>query len=195
MNKSTRLVIENREASISDWLMAEYAHSASIWPDTIFTNVKSAPMSEALDIIGEPVAQDVLEYTGGKGCIILDHQSPAELRTADFEDAEYIVVGGILGYDKPKGRTRELITSRFSEEGNRFRNIGKIQLTIDSAVFVARAVFLGASLDELDITSEVEVKWDDVHSTLLPYGYPIVDGKVLITPGLVEILRATNFTA
>lgn len=191
----TRLIIENREPAISDWLLAEYGHSASIWPGTVFTNVTDGGMAAALQTMGRPVAADVLGYTGGKGCIILDHQSEVELGPDDFNDADFIVVGGILGYDKPMGRTREFITSRFDRDNNRFRNLGKVQLTIDSAVFVARAIFLGASLGELDITTEVEVKWDDVHSTILPYGYPVVDGRVLLTPGLVDILRQTEFSA
>lgn len=188
----TRLIIENREDRISDWLLAEYSHSAAMWPGTIFTNVRDSGMAAALVGAGSIVAEDVLEYTGGKGCIILDHQAPEVLSPDDFENASYIVVGGILGYDRPKGRTRQLITSRFSGQDNLFRNMGSIQLTIDSAVFVARAIALGASFGELEITNEVEVRWDDVHSTLLPYGYPVVDGKVLMTPGLVEILRKTN---
>lgn len=185
----TALVIENCEEKASDWLLAEYSHSASLWPGTVFTGVRDARMHSALAKVGEAVSQDVVEYTGGEGCIILDHQSPDVLKTADFDRASFIVVGGILGYDKPLGRTKKFITSRFDERKNVFRNIGRIQLTIDSAVFVARAIYLGATLEEIEITSEVEVKWDEVHSTLLPYGYPVVDGRVLVTPGLVEILR------
>jgi ribosome biogenesis SPOUT family RNA methylase Rps3 len=192
MGSDTKLIIENREEHISDWLMAEYSHSGSIWPGTLFTNVRDREMTGLLQSAGTPVKEDVLEYTGGKRCIILDHQSQVELKPGDFENADYIVVGGILGYDRPKGRTRELITKRFDPSANLFRNMGSIQLTIDSAVFVARAIFLGAALSELDITSEVELMWDDMHSTLLPYGYPIVDGKVLMTPGLVDIIRQSN---
>lgn len=190
--KETKLVIENCEAALSDWLLAEYAHSASMWPGTIFTGVPAGTMSSALSKHGTPVSTDVLEYTGGDRCIILDHQSPAELTAGDFASADYIVVGGILGYDRPRGRTSKFITSRFDGTRNMFRNLGGIQLTIDSAVFVARAIYLGAALASLDISCEVEIKWDEIHSTVLPYGYPIVDGRVLLTPGLVEILRATN---
>lgn len=192
MGKETRLIVENCEKGASDWLMAEYNHSASIWPGTIFTNVLDDHLFSLLSEVGTPAREDVLEYTGGKGCILLDHQSPVELKTEDFEEAEYIIVGGILGYDKPKGRTKEFITSRFDPELNIIRNLGAIQLTIDSAAFVARAICLGARLSELEITKEVDVQWDEVHSTHLPYGYPVVDGKIVMTPGLVEILRRTN---
>jgi ribosome biogenesis SPOUT family RNA methylase Rps3 len=56
----TKLVIENREPTISDWLLAEYGHSASIWPDTIFTNVTDGNMKAALQKMARPVAADVL---------------------------------------------------------------------------------------------------------------------------------------
>lgn len=193
MKAETKLVVENCEKSASDWLMAEYSHSASIWPGTVFTNVHDERLFSLLSEVGTPVREDVLSYTGGKGCILLDHQASRELATEDFDEAGFIIVGGILGYDKPKGRTKEFITSRFDPESNILRNLGKIQLTIDSAVFVARAIRLGARLSELEITSEVDVQWDETHSTHLPYGYPVVDGKLVLTPGLVEILRNTNF--
>lgn len=193
MTEETVLVVENCEKSASDWLMAEYSHSASIWPGSVFTNVHDQQLFSQLSGVGTPVREDVLAYTHGKGCILLDHQSPNELTAEDFDDARYIVVGGILGYDKPRGRTKEFITSRFDPGLNIFRNLGKIQLTIDSAVFVARAIYLGARLSEVEITTEVDVQWDDVHSTHLPYGYPVVEGRVVLTPGLVEILRNTKF--
>lgn len=173
--------------------MAEYSHSASVWPETVFTNVQDKRLFSLLSGVGTPVREDVLAFTGGRKCILLDHQSPHELATEDFDAADFIVVGGILGYDKPKGRTKEFITSRFDPDLNILRNLGKIQLTIDSAVFVARAIYLGARLSELEITTEVDVQWDEIHSTHLPYGYPVVDGRVVITPGLVEILRRTAF--
>ena len=68
------------------------------------------------------------------------------------------------------------------------RNIGKTQLSIDGAVFVAKAIMLGMRLEEIEIASELEIMHDDGHSTILPFGYPIVDGKVILTPGLVEYL-------
>lgn len=193
MTAETVLVVENCEKRASDWLMAEYRHSGSIWPGTVFTNVHDERLFSLLSEVGTPVREDVLAYTGGKRCILLDHQSPRELTAEDFDEADHIVVGGILGYDKPMGRTKEFITSRFDPNFNILRNLGKIQLTIDSAVFVARAIYLGARLSELEITTEVDVQWDDVHSTHLPYGYPVVEGRVVLTPGLVEILRNTNF--
>ncbi|MEM3852563.1 MAG: hypothetical protein QXP70_06140 [Methanomassiliicoccales archaeon] len=186
-----KLIIENCEPSLSPWLLAEYRHSAKIWPNLIFCNVADNEMRRRLSAFSTVVTTDAQQYTGGKGCIILDHQAKTPLTTSDFSRASYIIVGGILGYDRPLGRTSKLITSRFSKIKNFPRHMGKKQLSIDSAVFVARAIMLGSRLEDIEVTQEVEIKWDGTHSSILPYGYPVVDGNLILTPGLMKILRET----
>jgi ribosome biogenesis SPOUT family RNA methylase Rps3 len=44
-------------------------------------------------------------------------------------------------------------------------------------------------LEKIKLSTELEVQHDDGHSTILPYGYPVLDGKVIFTPGLKEYLR------
>jgi ribosome biogenesis SPOUT family RNA methylase Rps3 len=43
-------------------------------------------------------------------------------------------------------------------------------------------------LEDIEIAREVEIKHDSVHSTILPFGYPVIDNHLVITPGLVEYL-------
>jgi len=189
VRKYPELLIENCENDDSDWLIAEYSHCAALWPGLTYTNVRNPDIVHSLATLGNAVSDDALAYSGGTGCIILDHQAEKKLTRAELFTHRYVIVGGILGYDKPVGRTKQYITSRFNPKKNITRNLGKTQMTIDSAVFVARALLLGSPLDEVEVTSEVEIKWDEVHSTLLPYGYPLIDGNVIITPGLLEILK------
>jgi ribosome biogenesis SPOUT family RNA methylase Rps3 len=73
--------------------------------------------------------------------------------------------------------------------GCRARNLGRIQLSIDSAVVVCRLIALGMKLEKIKLSAELEIQHDDGHSTILPYGYPVLDGKVVFTPGLKEYLR------
>jgi len=68
------------------------------------------------------------------------------------------------------------------------RNLGKIQLTIDGAAFVAKAILLGLDLEDIEIAYEVEIKHDEIHSTVLPFGYSVVNSLPLLTPGLIEYL-------
>ncbi|HVL87251.1 MAG TPA: hypothetical protein VM681_04470, partial [Candidatus Thermoplasmatota archaeon] len=70
------------------------------------------------------------------------------------------------------------------------RNLGPIQLPIDVAVLVCALVREGGRLEDVELTTEVEIRHDDSHVTVLPYGYPVVDGRVLLTPGLAEHLAA-----
>ncbi|MBX8630980.1 MAG: hypothetical protein KIY12_00455 [Thermoplasmata archaeon] len=182
------MVVENCEEELSDWLLSEYRHCAELWPGTVFTKVKRKQDRRIISDFAVARQEDALTFTGGRGCIILDHKAEKTLTRSEMFSHRYLIVGGILGYDRPLGRTAKLITRRFDPRKNITRNMGTVQMTIDSAVFVARAMLLGASLKDIEITERVEVKWDDTHSTILPYGYPLIDGRVIITPGLLDVL-------
>jgi len=121
-----------------------------------------------------------------KKTIILDPAAPKALATADLDMAGALVVGGILGSEGFTGKTGRLLTEKL---GCQARNLGKTQLSIDSAVVVCRLIALGLKLDKIKLSTELEIQHDDGHSTILPYGYPVLDGKVIFTPGLKEYLR------
>jgi ribosome biogenesis SPOUT family RNA methylase Rps3 len=190
MTKKPLLVIEHCEPSLSEWLMLEYRHSAKIWGrNTIFTNVKDKKTTNILKTIAKTEKKNAKELIDNNKSIILDPQSKKTLTTEDFKNLYAIIVGGILGYEKPKGRTKKLISDKY-----RFhtRNIGKLQLTIDGAVFVAKEIASGKNLKDIEIAYELEIIHDSIHSTILPFGYPIVNNKPIITPGLVEFLTKDN---
>jgi ribosome biogenesis SPOUT family RNA methylase Rps3 len=183
---STTLAIEHCEQGLSDWLALEYRHAANVWKDhTFFTNVKSATTAARLRQLGTVTSTPVNEYLAGKRCLILDPKATAPLSPEDFKGLDAIIIGGILGFKNPRGRTKTLISdhSRFET-----RHIGSIQLTIDGAAVVAKAISLGMKLEDIEIAYEIEITHDAVHSTILPFGYPVFEGKPIITPGLVEYL-------
>ena len=186
MGKKPFLIIEHCEPQLSEWLMLEYKHSVKIWgKNTVFTNVTDKKTTETLKNIGKTEKKNAKELLSNKRCIVLDPQSKKTLTTSDFSNLDAIVVGGILGYEKPQGRTKKLISDKCKFET---RNIGKIQLTIDGAVYVANAIALGKKLKEIEISYEIEIVHDSIHSTILPFGYPIIDNKPIITPGLIEYI-------
>lgn len=184
--KPPLLVIEHCEPYLSEWLLLEYTHAVKIWEDDIvFTRVTEQLTAQKLKKLGrinKKKAQDVFSQ---KKCIILDPQANKPLTTSDCGKFDVIVVGGLLGYEKPKGRTKKMISdsSRFDA-----RHLGQLQLSIDGAVFVTKAIFLGLNLDDIEIAQEIEIVHDAVHSTILPFGYPIINNTPMITPGLVEYL-------
>jgi len=186
MKKQPIMVIEHCEPALSEWLMLEYRHSAKIWPGKIvFTRVNDKKTANLLKKLGEVEKQKAKDLLHGRKCIVLDPQSKKTLSTRDFSKFDAIIVGGILGYEKPRGRTKKLITDK---SGFETRNLGNIQLTIDGAVFVANAISLGLKLKDIEIAREIEIIHDSVHSTILPFGYPIINNTPVITPGLVEYL-------
>jgi len=95
-------------------------------------------------------------------------------------------VGGILGVEEFTGKTGALITR---PQGLEARHLGPLQLPIDMAVLVSNLVRLGMALEDLELTTEVELELGPDRSVELPYAYPVVEGQVLLTPGLVDYLR------
>jgi len=190
MEKKPILIIEHCERNLSEWLMLEYRHSVKIWgKNTIFTNVKDKKLINILKKIAKTEKMNAKELLDNKNCIILDPQSKKTLKTKDFADLHAIIVGGILGYEKPKGRTKKLISDKCRFQT---RNLGKLQLTIDGAVYIAHEIATGKKLEEIEIAYELEIIHDPIHSTILPFGYPIVNDKPIITPGLIEYIIKDN---
>lgn len=185
-----KLVIENCESELPEWLFLEYKHAAHLWGGAVFTNVSSPKMTAKLSILGRVEEKPFHEILPGERAIILDPKGVKALEGMDFKDAEVIVIGGILGEAVPKGRTTALITSRVKNA--KVRNLGEVQLTIDSAALVAKLIQKGFSLNEIEITKEVEVKISEKESILLPYGYVVAEDKLLLTPGLKEYLLRSH---
>lgn len=181
------MIIENLEPKASSWLMLEYAHAAEVWGEGLtFTNVRDKGMQRKLQgLAGTHVsARGVRELEVGRA-IVLDPLAKRPLTTEDCRRSDALIVGGILGGETMRGRTRQLLTRRAKIPA---RNLGPVQLPIDAAVFACRAIALGASLDELEFTDGLTVRYDDGMEVELPYGYPVVDQHVIMTPGLMEYI-------
>jgi ribosome biogenesis SPOUT family RNA methylase Rps3 len=182
-----RLVIENLEPRHSKWLMLEYAHATQVWGDEVtFTNVRSARLQRALQALPNVHVskRSVGELDVGRA-LVLDPKAGRVLTPQDCRKFDTLVVGGILGGEVMRGRTQKLLTRRAKLPA---RNLGKVQLPIDIAVFAARAIALGGYLEDLEFTKGLTVKYPDGMEVELPYGYPIVGKKVIVTPGLMEYL-------
>jgi len=184
MKKQPILVIEHCESQLSEWLILEYRHAVKLWPGKIlFTRIIDKRTADSLKKLGKVEKQKAKDLLKDKNCIVLDPQSKKTLTTKDFSNLDAIIIGGILGYEKPRGLTKKLITDKSDFET---RNIGNIQLTIDGAVFIAKAILLGLKLKDIEIAREIEIVQDSVHSTIIPYGYPVINDNPVITPGLIE---------
>ena len=181
------LVIEHLE-EISDWLWLEYKHVSEWWGDRlVFTNVLPEER-ERLAKLGSVIGESVTRFPFDRSkIIVLDLQAEEELRPEDIEEDTIIVVGGILGDAIPRGRTREFITSKM--EGVKVRHIGKPQFSIDGASIVAKLIAEGRRLEEIDYEENPTIKLDEFSEITLHYAVPKLDGKLLLTPGLIDLQK------
>lgn len=184
--KKPLLVIEHCEPRLSKWLLLEYKHAAKLWGGKIvFTRVTDKKTTTTLHPLGSVKKQKAKDIYSDKKCIVLDPQARKPLTPTDCVNADVLIVGGLLGYERPRGRTKTLISD---SSGFAVRHLGRLQLSIDGAVFVVQAICLGLNLHDVEIASEVEIIHDPVHSTILPFGYPIIEETPVITPGLIKYL-------
>jgi ribosome biogenesis SPOUT family RNA methylase Rps3 len=186
MKKQPTLVIEHCEPILSEWLLLEYKHAVKLWDgNLLFTRITDKKTGLVLRKLGTIEKKPAKNVFCKKKCIVLDPQAKKALTPYDCSKYDALIVGGLLGYEKPQGRTKDLIsdTSEFET-----RHLGPLQLSIDGAVFVIKAISLGMNLREIEIAKEIEIIHDSVHSTILPFGYPLINDKPVITPGLIEYL-------
>lgn len=181
----TTFAIEHAEPRIDAWLWLEYSHAAKLVERLVFTHVRDPQQRARLRQLAEARAEPAAEAFAGRRVVVLDPQAEEALRAADFDELDVLVVGGILGVEEFTGKTGKLITRPHRLEA---RHLGPLQLPIDMAVLVANLVRLGMPLEDVELTTEVEVVLGEGRTVELPYAYPVVDGKVLLTPGLVEYL-------
>jgi len=181
------LVIEHLE-EISEWLWLEYSHVAKWWKDKlIFTNVREDER-ERLAKLGSVISESVTKFPFDRSkIIVLDLQAKEELKPEDISEDTIIVVGGILGDAIPKGRTKEFITSKM--EGVKVRHIGKPQYSIDGASIVVKLIADGKRLDEIGYEENPTIKLDEFSEITLHYAVPKLNGKLLLTPGLIELQK------
>jgi len=181
------LVIEHLE-EISEWLWLEYEHASKWWRDKlIFTNVREDER-EKLAKLGNVIMESVTKFPFDRSkIIVLDLQAEEELKPEDIEEDTIIVVGGILGDAIPRGRTKEFITSKM--EGVKVRHIGKPQYSIDGASIVAKLITDGKRLSDIEYEENPTIKLDEFSEITLHYAVPKLNGKLLLTPGLIELQK------
>lgn len=182
----TTFAIEHVEPRIDEWLWLEYAHCAQLVERLAFTGVRDAAQRARLQELAEARAEPAAQAFVGKRLLALDPRAKEPLRAEDFEDHDVLVIGGILGFEELDGRTERFVTGPQKLEA---RHLGPLQLPIDMAVLVANLVRLGQALEDIELTQVLEVDLGEGRSVELPYAYPVVEGQVIVTPGLVAYLQ------
>jgi ribosome biogenesis SPOUT family RNA methylase Rps3 len=178
-------IIEHLEPRIWKWCLIEYKHILKIVgrKNLWFTNVKKG--SSELKKYGRVIKSSV-KYLNLKNACVLDPDAKKTLTPKEAQKFHYFIFGGILGDWPPKKRTKQLLSSFLNCEK---RNIGKKQMSTDTAVFVVKSVKEGTPLHRINFRRGIEISTGKNESVRMPYQYALIDGKQLISPELVSYLK------
>ena len=180
-------IIEHLEPKLWPWCIIEYKHiSKIIGKDNLwFTNIKKTD-NKKLTRFGSVFSKSIKEMNLSKACI-LDPDSNHTLTPVESKKFNFFIFGGILGDYPPRKRTKEEVSKYFKDISK--YNIGKDQLNTDNAVYVVNQICHGKNLKDNKFQNEVEIIINKVESTILPFKYPIVNGKPNISKELVKYLK------
>lgn len=178
------IIIEHLEPKLSRWLFLEYKHCVK-YDKVIFTNVKSKADAKKLSKLGKILKESVTKATfDKKKILILDPKAKKRLTKEDLKKYPLVVIGGILGEAKPKGRTEKFITEKM--KGVAVRNIGNKQFSIDGTAVVLNAIKKGI---KYKVVENPEIKLSANHFVTLHYAVPKIKGKIVLTPGVLAYLK------
>ena len=189
------IVIEHLDVT-SEWILLEYKHVIEMARGKVlFTNVKDEKLKEFLKKEGVPFEErSVAELLSDlpKPVIVLD---PSAEKTLEPEETKgTLIIGGILGAHPPRGRTKRELTDKLKVEA---RNLGPHQLSIDGAVWVVLQIMQGKRLEDLRFvlnpTIEVQQLPGVKMEVELPFAYPEVNGRPLLTPGIERYLKKWRY--
>lgn len=181
-------IIEHLEPELWPWCLIEYESlSKAVGKNVWFTNIKKKD-ARKLSRYGKVFAESIqqLHLNLEKACVL----EPFALKTLVPNEAkkfEYYIFGGILGDEKLNGRTQKELTQFL--KGAHARNIGKEQFSTDNAVYVTNQIVQGIPLAKQRFKDTLEIQFNRVESVILPYRYPLVDGKPRISKKLIAYLK------
>lgn len=180
-----KYIIEHLEPGMYKWCIIEYRHISEIAgrDNLIFTNIRNG--ADKLKGLGKVYRESVTELNFKKACI-LDPAAGETLCPEDKNKFGYLIIGGILGDYPMKKRTKAELSSKMDVEK---RNLGKKQMSTDTAVYVAKGIIEGKKLEDFNFKDEIEVEIHEGESVVLPFRYVIVNKKPLLPKGLVEFLK------
>lgn len=178
-------IIEHLEPKLWEWCVIEYKNISKIvgkrnlW----FTNIKEK--GRLLEKYGRVIEKSVKDLDLKNACL-LDPWAKEQLYSKEAKKFDYLVFGGILGNNPPEKRTKVL--SNFIKFAQK-RNLGKDQLSTDSAVYVVKQILEGKKLIEMKFQDSAEIKINEIESVILPYKYPIKNNKVFMSKDLIKYLK------
>ncbi len=186
----SRIIIENMEEP-TPWVLGEYVNSYRIAGERLLITNVNREMIEAL-WAKEPRLQatvrPVREVCRGRKTLLLDPDSSVRLNPRLLPRYDCAVVGGIMGDYPRKGRTRII---RESIPWADTANLGPDQFSVDGTVYILVEILRGRRLEDIPVirrpSLEVETPFGR-YIVELPFAYPLIDGKPLISDDVLRYL-------
>lgn len=177
-------IIEHLDPKVWRWSLLEYRHISSILgkKNLWITNVKTD--ADKLKGIAKVFSKSVTELGLKKACI-LESAGKQTLRPHDAKKFNCFVFGGILG-NHPEVAKSHVIMRRMPTAAT--RNLGKRQMSTDTAVLVTRMIIEGTPLSKIPFKYGIEIEINDTSCIELPYTYVLRRGTPVLPPGLREML-------
>ena len=184
-------IIEHLEPELFEWCIIEYENISKIAgkENLFFANIKNNKDKKILKKYGNVFSKSVAELKLNNLCM-LDLNSEKTFSPEDKNKFQYFVFGGILGDNPPQHRTKELI-NKLKKNKIRFeiRNLGKEQMSTDTAVYVTKKILDGKKFDEIKFFDNLEIEINDNESVVLPYRYVLEDGRPLMSRKIIDYLK------
>jgi len=167
------------------WCLLEYKHiSKKVGKKNLmFTNVQTG--GKNLSELGEIKKTSVKQLKLPKACV-LDPSATKELTPREASKYKYFIFGGILGDNPQRFRTKRELTSVLKLPAY---NLGKKQMSTDTAVIVCSKITKGIPLSKMAFVEELEFEEESGFYRILPYRYLVENKKVVFTPGLKALMK------
>jgi len=184
-----KFIIEHLENRLYEWCLIEYKHISKLVgkKNLIFTNIKNQKDISKLRKLGSVKKESVAELKLNKACL-LDPKASKTLNPK--EKFDYFILGGILGDFPERGRTNKYLTSRLNN--TQIRNLGKRQMSTDTAVLVTKTIAKGKPLNKINFIDEPSItikKGKFNEEIILPYRYVARNNRPLIHKDLILYLK------
>jgi ribosome biogenesis SPOUT family RNA methylase Rps3 len=178
-------IIEHLDDEVYEWSLLEYKHiSKTVGKENLwFTNVKKADFGKLQDL-GKVFSESVVSMGLTRICL-LDPSVPDRLKPSDKKEFDYVVFGGILGDNPPRGRTKALRTIPDVQ----LRNLGEEQMSTNTAVYVVKKIMDGTQFERIDFVDTLILPMDEGEEVELPYRYVFENGEPILPEGLVDKLK------
>lgn len=187
-----KYIIEHLEKKLYNWCLLEYRHISKIIgkKNLIFTNARGEKATEKLSELGEVFNKSVADLELKYICI-LDPFAEKTLLQEDKSKFEFLVFGGILGDYPPQKRTKTMLLEKLKNKNIIYqtRNLGKEQMSTDTAVYVAKKIIGGTQLEKIKFKDTIIIHINENEEVELPFRYVFEDGKIVLPDGIVEFLK------